>query len=319
MNVQLIHYNPDALELLLFTKQTRLALSPGLYAEIMQWPMEKKLQELDYMLGTIQSSWEFADYTFLVDGVSRAFTHQFVRSRQGSYAQQSQRTVDMEGFDYIVPKGIAVDGEGHIASTGHSDDMERMGRWLAEFFSGDMEIRMGGETHADNINHAGMQAINYIYTRLRAKGVPPQDARGILPTNVSTNIIAKFNLRSLADMAKLRLCTRTQGEYQDVFRAMRAAVIAVHPWAEPFIRVHCAATGVCCFPNFKECPIKGPVFNPATGRRWDEAEEHRGAGAAVRVDKRPATADEIQAAWETTRYEAIPSQIKTPAPDGTDA
>jgi len=139
--------------------------------------------------------------------------------------------------------------------------------------------------------------IDLAYQRMLKLGVNPQDARGILPTNICTSIVAKFNLRTLSEMARLRLCTRTQGEYQDVFRAMRNAVIAVHPWAEPFLRVHCAATGVCQFPNYMECPIKGPVFNPDTGKRWDEK---------VRP---PATREEIQQAWETTRFEAVPKQV----------
>ena len=106
MKVTLLSYTPDALELLLFTKQTRLTQSPGLLAEIKGWPEERKMAELKYMLGTIQSSWEFITYVFDIDGVSRAFTHQFVRHRQGSYAQQSQRTVDMSGFEYITPSAL---------------------------------------------------------------------------------------------------------------------------------------------------------------------------------------------------------------------
>lgn len=44
--------------------------------------------------------------TFAVSGVSRALTHQLVRHRIASYNQQSQRYVDMDGFDYVVPESI---------------------------------------------------------------------------------------------------------------------------------------------------------------------------------------------------------------------
>ena len=57
-------------------------------------------------------------------------------------------------------------------------------------------------------------------------------------------------------MASVRLCTRTQGEYQDVFRAMKDAVVEVHPWADDFIQVACVNTGVCVFPRYTECPIQ---------------------------------------------------------------
>ena len=76
------------------------------YSKISAWDDEKKQSELDYMLNTIRSSWEFIDYTFDVKDVTRGFTHQFVRTRQGSYAQQSQRTVDMQGFGYYTPDRI---------------------------------------------------------------------------------------------------------------------------------------------------------------------------------------------------------------------
>jgi flavin-dependent thymidylate synthase len=290
VKVTLISYTPDALELLLLTKQTRLTMSPGLLEEVKAWPLERKLAELDYMRGTIQSSWEFVDYTFLIDEVSRAFTHQFVRTRQGSYAQQSQRTVDMSGFEYVAT-GMLADGYALRSS----------------------KLRDGnpGEVPS-NIYDKTMQEIDEAYEKLIELGTPPQDARGLLPTNIVTNIVGKFSLRTLSDMAKIRLCTRTQGEYQDVFRAMRERVIEVHPWAEPFIRVHCAALGVCAFPNFMECPIKPGVFNPDTGRRWDNAMESMTIPSidGFSQHKPPMTRGEIQKLWQITRYEAVPTQGK---------
>lgn len=53
-----------------------------------------------------ESILEHAVYTFEVKGVSRALTHQLVRHRIASYSQQSQRYVDMDGFDYVVPESI---------------------------------------------------------------------------------------------------------------------------------------------------------------------------------------------------------------------
>lgn len=275
MNVTLVKFDHDALDLLVMSKQTRLGFSPSALDEVRAWPEEKKLAELNYMLGTIESSWEFADYMFLISGVSRAFTHQFVRSREGSYAQQSQRTVDMSGFEYI--------------STGA----------LRNEFSDPEPV---------SVYRGAMADINDAYQHLVSVcEIPPQDARGLLPTNISTAIIGKFNLRTLSHMAGLRLCTRTQGEYQDVFQQMRARVIEVHPWAEPFLRVHCARNGVCAFPHYKECPIKGGIFNPDTGLRWDEATEPALVGE---IPARPHTREEIQENWVQLQrrggYEATP-------------
>ena len=198
MKVQLINYTDDAVNLLLFTKNTRLMNDDDAYSQIAEWPNGKKQEELDYMLQTIRSSWEFIDYTFNIRDVSRGFTHQFVRTRQASYAQQSQRTVDMSGFGYYTPPRIA---ENEVAKA---------------------------------LYDKAMADINESYQALR-EIVPAEDARGVLPTNIHTNIVAKFNLRTLSEMAKSRLSPRAQGEYQEVFKLMVSEVVAVHPWAEPFL------------------------------------------------------------------------------------
>ena len=141
-----------------------------------------------------------------------------------------------------------------------------------------------------------MEDISGGYKALIAMGANPQDARGVLPTNICTNIIFKANLRTLHHMAAERLCVKAQGEFQDVMRAVRLEVVKVYPWTEPMLRVHCAANGVCCFPNYPhtECPVKGGVFNPATGLRYDGS-----------IDL-PDTLEQIHEKWLINRAEAQP-------------
>ena len=69
MKVELVNYTQDAVNLLLFTKNTRLMPDDDAYKTIAQWEWEKKQSELDYMLKTIRSSWEFIDYVFNVRDV----------------------------------------------------------------------------------------------------------------------------------------------------------------------------------------------------------------------------------------------------------
>jgi len=199
MKVKLISHTPNAVELLLFTKQTRLNMAPTLLDEIKYWPHEKKNAELAYMADTIPSSWEFVDYTFIVTDVTRAYTHQQVRTRAASYAQQSMRITDMSDFKFIFPDGIP---EGSFR---------------------------GG------IITSAVEKIKSSYQSLINMGVRPEDARSILPTNIATNIVCKFNLRTLSELAKSRTGGRTQDEYQRVINAMIDEVLAVHPWAEQFL------------------------------------------------------------------------------------
>jgi flavin-dependent thymidylate synthase len=280
MKVTVVNYTQDALETLIFTKSTRLRMDGRGLDEIRSWPMEKKLAEWEYMQGTIKSSWEFVDYVLMIEGVTRAFTHQLVRHRVGtSFAQQTQRGVNMEGFEYLTTGSILDDADKKIV-------YDRTMKHIQEGYESLIQL----EAHA-------------------------QDARGILPTNVLTNICFKANLRTLNGMCAERLCVKAQGEFQDVMRAIRHAVIEIHPWAEPALRVHCAQYGTCAFPSYIDCPIKGMVFNPETGRRWDEAVADSGndrdSDMLWVLPSAPATKDEIQKAWETNRAEAKPMQDRT--------
>lgn len=200
MKVTLISHTPEADNVLLFTKSTRLNLSPALMDEIRAWPQERKLAELAYMADTIPSSWEFVHYAFLVEGVSRAYTHQQVRTRAASYAQQTLRVLNVgSGYEYV-----------------HTD-------------------RNKADPIAMDLIGSVNRHIQNAYIDLIKMGQPVEDARGILPTNIATNIICGFNLRTMSELARSRTGGRTQGEYQKVVNAMIDAVLAVHPWADKFL------------------------------------------------------------------------------------
>ena len=255
MKTELLSHTPDALDLLLSTKNTRLKYDD----DPAGWTDEAKQAHLTYMMHTIKSSWEFVDYTFKISGVTRAFTHQLVRTRTGSYAQEAQRVVDVRNAEVLKPdlptKPV---GEATIAPSATWD--------------------------------IGLQMLLASYAGLIDQGVPTQDARGLLPTNITTSIIAKFNLRTLHETAKLRLCTRTQGEYQRVFRGLRDLVIGVHPWADPFLQVNCVATGTCAFPNYgpDSCRFYDPrMDNDALKlelktKFWQEQEIHEANPVATK-------------------------------------
>lgn len=268
MNVKLVSCTPDALDLLIFTKNTRL-MGDETLETIKEWDMDRKLEELAYMKDTIKSSWEFVDYVFQIEEASRAFTHQLVRTRTGSYAQQSQRTVDARGNEYLVP--LIRDEEGFLNSE------------AIEFFK-----------HIADISFRGYEKL------IDDFDVAPQDARGVLPTATYTEIIAKFTLRGLHEMAQVRLCTRTQGEYQDIFRAMRDAVIAEHPWAKDFIKVSCAWDGICAFPRYKACPVQKYTYNGTGESYWDDSEGIRSMPSHESVVKI------VEQVWTENRHEATP-------------
>jgi flavin-dependent thymidylate synthase len=157
---------------------------------------EEKLKELNYMTTTIPSSWEFVDLTFVIEGVTRACAQQITRTRTGSYAMQSQRVTDVSEAEVVNP---------------FIED-ELLQR----------EFELSAEMTMNN------------YKDLLESGASPQDARGILPMNITCNLVAKYNLRSFTDLVKARRSKRTQGEYADIIERMYNCVIDVWPWAKPF-------------------------------------------------------------------------------------
>uniref|UniRef100_A0AAU7VH44 Thymidylate synthase n=1 Tax=Serratia phage Spe5P4 TaxID=3159438 RepID=A0AAU7VH44_9CAUD len=221
MKVKLIRYTPDALDLLLETKNTRMAGKP-----VDQMTDAEKQEHWLYMLDTIKSPFDFVDYIFDITEVSKNMTHQMVRTRTGAYQERTSRAQESSAFDAIRP-----------AAFEHPDPYC--------VWSPEQEAQHCRATIWDD----GMANIDALYQELRESGAEIQDARSILPSNMATHITAKFNLRTLSEMAKNRLCTRTQGEYQHVFRAMVAEVLSVHPWANPLLQPSCIGVGKCAFPR----------------------------------------------------------------------
>lgn len=67
------------------------------------------------------SVFEHIYFTFKIEGVSRACTHQLVRHRHCSFTQRSQRYCSEDSFEFVTPRSI--DG-GYFAG-----DMKNIGDW----------------------------------------------------------------------------------------------------------------------------------------------------------------------------------------------
>jgi len=208
MRVTLIEYTgrPDtwrAADVMIFTKRTRTEMSPGGLEEIASWSEQKKLDELTYMANTVPSSHEFCDYTFLISGVTRAFTHQLVRHRVASYAQQAMQVLDVS------------DGPGWTYHTGPT---------------------IQADPDRQTVYQSVMRTIAHGYkTLVKEKGTLIEDARELLPTGIHTNIVMKVNLRVLCDILRKRASPRNVSEWDGVLAEMKSEVFRSHPWAEVFI------------------------------------------------------------------------------------
>jgi len=101
MKVDLVSWTPHALALILWTKHSRMGENISIETIQYKWSWEKKMEHLDYMFKTIQGPFEFVNYAFDVRGVSRATTHQMVRTRTASFQQESMRVVDARDHGWM--------------------------------------------------------------------------------------------------------------------------------------------------------------------------------------------------------------------------
>lgn len=131
-----------------------------------------------------ESALEHASFTFGVEGLSRAASHQLVRHRLASYSQQSQRYVKFDEVEAVTPPSIAA--KSSLAAV-YKDKLDEVWRF---------------------------------YERMVAEGIPAEDARYILPNAAATKIVMTMNARELRHFFSLRLCNRAQWEIRELAEAM---------------------------------------------------------------------------------------------------
>jgi flavin-dependent thymidylate synthase len=129
---------------------------------------------------------------FMLEAVTRSFTHQLVRQRVGAYYVQ-------ESLRFAVKKGLANE-------TALPPSISRTDEGPGKIWQ---------ET---------VETIEAAYEGLVNAGIPAEDARGLLPHAVTTRVIYTTNLRSLFEHAGNRLCTQAQFEWRAVFMGMMKAM-----------------------------------------------------------------------------------------------
>lgn len=160
---------------------------------------------------------EHVSFTFAVEGISRALTHQLVRHRLASYSQQSQRYVNASNFSYILPPAIA---------------KNPAAKARFEVFMGEV-----GSAYRD------LRDILEADGRKGAKA--NEDARFVLPQAAESKIVLTMNCRSLLHFFEERCCARAQWE----IRAMAQQMLNLCREELPVIFAHagakCERLGYC--------------------------------------------------------------------------
>ena len=119
----------------------------------------------------------FAHATFKVSGISRACSHQFVRSKHLDFLQRSQRYCSEEEVSFVIPYKTV-------------DDCSAMHKHNAYCLD--------------------------LYRKLLAAGVRKEDARFVLPEATCTSLIVTGNLQAWLDFINLRSGKEVQWEIRQV-------------------------------------------------------------------------------------------------------
>ncbi len=210
----------------------KLCYSPSGIDDIRQGLDEEKTASFVNMLAEIghASPMEHASFTFGIEGISRACSHQLVRHRIASYSQQSQRYVDGNSFEFVTPPEIESDEH---CSEVYSRVIELQKQAYAEIRDALVVKYILKETGAE---YSGTDA--EIIESYKAQNKQKcsafikkanEDARYILPNACTTKIVCTFNARSLENFFAHRCCNRAQWEIREVAYQMLMLVKEVAP------------------------------------------------------------------------------------------
>jgi thymidylate synthase (FAD) len=171
-------------ELLFVTPHAEKLIEAAGRTSYLSFPKQKENSEKAFIRMLIKnhhlSVLEHAYATFRISGVSRAFTHQWVRHRLCSFIQQSQRYVDESHFNSIEPDSVKKNSEAHSVFV---DFMDRA---------------------------------KEVYTQLLKMKIKKEDARYVLPNAVESQIVVSANFREWRYIIGLRGKAQAQWEIRRV-------------------------------------------------------------------------------------------------------
>jgi len=223
LHVVLLRYTPEAETLI--ASAAKLCYSPSDIDSLLERQTPEKSRECIDKLALMghQSPLEHVSYTFGIEGISRACSHQLVRHRIASFSQQSQRYVgELSGknpdgcFDFIIPPSVE--------KAGMKKRFIEMIKSCQEFYD---EISQA-------LKKSGLEGeANF------------QDARFILPNAAETKIIASMNARELLHFFRVRCCNRAQWEIRNLAKEMYRVVLPTVPYLFKYTGPSCVSTGKC--------------------------------------------------------------------------
>lgn len=215
--VTLLAYTPDPEKVI--AAGAKLCYSNSSSSELMDNLTDESAQKFLNMLMSFghASPIEHASFTFGIEGVSRALTHQLVRHRMASYSQKSQRYVSEDQFDYIIPPEIDSNPEAREEFVQAMENAQKSYDKIAEILT---------RNYTEQLDEADKENKSKI-SQTQKKAI--EDARFVLPNATETMIVVTMNARELLHFFEVRCCNRAQWEIRDLAKQMLAQVVQVAP------------------------------------------------------------------------------------------
>ena len=218
MKVKIIAHTPNPESVV--ASAAKLCYSKVGIDEIQENLTEEGIEKFVSMLSAIghHSPLEHCTFTFAVEGISRACSHQLVRHRIASYSQQSQRYVKLDKFDYIIPTAIE---NNEFAKDIFLNAMEQD----KKAYNGIVEELMNEYIASSGYTLASIPKSEY--NRLEKLAI--EDARYVFPNACETKIVFTMNVRTLMNFFTHRCCDRAQWEIRDLANEMLIQVKEIAP------------------------------------------------------------------------------------------
>ncbi|MDE7469112.1 MAG: FAD-dependent thymidylate synthase [Desulfovibrionaceae bacterium] len=230
--VLLLAHTPNPLEVIFasFRQCYYNGFIGDVFEDILEGTPSKEEQE-QFIANLVKSGHvsplEHVSFTFAIEGVSRALTHQLVRHRIASYSQQSQRYVTGKNFSYITPPSIEKNIKAKEKYTALMESIQETYQELLTLFQQE---------------------------DIKAKECI-EDIRFILPQAAETRIVVTMNCRALLNFFEHRCCIRAQWEIRALANTMRKECTKILPSVFKESGAPCYSLKYCPEPKHLACGL----------------------------------------------------------------
>ena len=229
MKIELIAHTPEPEKVI--ATAAKLCYSASSVKNLQESLTDEKIKSFLEMLMELghESPVEHVTFTFAIEGISRACSHQLVRHRIASYSQQSQRYVNMTQFDYIIPPEIHRDQELKDEYDTFMFNVQKEYDKLVNSLTMKHYNDYIDQYTRDPDGEPVISDERKKELRDKAKKCANEDARYVLPNACETKIMVTMNIRSLYNFFKHRMCNRAQWEIRAVAWEMWKQCMKVSP------------------------------------------------------------------------------------------